>query len=661
MREGLATIKSVITPNDQSIRKVFNFQRSYFIDIYQREYKWNEDQVRTLLNDLEVRFGVGKRLRSDPKEIQQEVLQSYEPYFLNTYLTHTSSLATSIVDGQQRLSTLLLILIKLFQILKKIEEDGDSRGKTFAPATLGKLIFEEDDFGTATRFKIFNPNREETLQSLVEGRRTAAADETQKRLIENFKTISEYYDSFLAAADDSGYDLVKLTYYLCFLLDKVSIVEIRIDRQNDVAMIFEVVNDRGLGLKPYEILKGKFIGNLPNDQKEAANKIWVDLQNLYYSTELKNTTEAKIDLDDFFRIYFRAKFSNSEKDYKSYEKDYHYEIYRRPELRAHFGEFNDHSLLYKRICNEINYFAKLYREIRIDYSSSRPHLFYNKIQEQNQQYLLIVSAITLDDPEKEAKIRTISSKFDQLHVILRLLGAYDSNSFQSLVHALNRSLRNKTDAACRKIFNDLIIHTLKEEERLNKDFAGSVPEIFTYERFKGVRNAGTNFSKYILMRIDRWLADLLDKPSYCSAPLPEIEERFNKTNRRRYGMHLEHIYAYNDPNLALFVDPETGLLDSAGFDQTRNQLGMVLLLKDLQNISSNNDIYRDKITDYSQSDIIWNQLLAGHLPSVDLRNLPEAFQRAYIPPDENGAFPRVKVEERQRLVFEAIKTIWADV
>ena len=52
---------------------------------------------------------------------------------------------------------------------------------------------------------------------------------------------------------------------------RFSIVEIRIERQDNVAMILEVVNDRGLGLRPYEILKGKLIGGLLGDQKEHAS------------------------------------------------------------------------------------------------------------------------------------------------------------------------------------------------------------------------------------------------------------------------------------------------------------------------------------------------------------------------------------------------------
>jgi hypothetical protein len=157
------------------------------------------------------------------------------------------------------------------------------------------------------------------------------------------------------------------------------------------------------------------------------------------------------------------------------------------------------------------------------------------------------------------------------------------------------------------------------------------------------------------------LNSLLDKPSYCNAPLTEIEERFNKTNRRRYGMHLEHIYAYNDINKALFTDPTTGLFDESVFEQTRNLMGVVLLLKDLQNLSSGNDTYLDKRNDYAMSDIIWNQLLAGHLPTVDLNALPPSFQNASITADVTGAFPKDKVDERQRLFFEALKTIWAHV
>lgn len=89
-------VKSLITPLDQTLRTVFNAQRSYFIDIYQREYKWTQENVRTLLNDIEVRFSQHDRRKANPKEIQEDVLERFEPYFLNTYLTSTTATNTAI-------------------------------------------------------------------------------------------------------------------------------------------------------------------------------------------------------------------------------------------------------------------------------------------------------------------------------------------------------------------------------------------------------------------------------------------------------------------------------------------------------------------------------------------------------------------------------------
>src|SRR5690606_29299452 len=112
------------------------------------------------------------------------------------------------------------------------------------------------------------------------------------------------------------------------------------------------------------------------------------LQDLYYRTELRNTTETSITLDDFFKIYFRSKFAKTENDYVAFERDYHYEIYRRPELRKFFRDFQDQSRMFSIIKNEIQYFGNLYQELRSDYNPDRSFLLYNKLLDQNQQYLL---------------------------------------------------------------------------------------------------------------------------------------------------------------------------------------------------------------------------------------------------------------------------------
>ncbi|MDG7001110.1 MAG: DUF262 domain-containing protein [Nitrososphaerota archaeon] len=650
-------LRSLITPQDQTLRKVFNAQRSYFIDIYQREYKWTDENVKTLLNDIEVQFLQNGRTKTDPKEIRQDVLQHFEPYFLNTYLTHTTDATTSIVDGQQRLTTLLLVFIKLYLILKKVEKDSINDQKTFAAKVLEQLIFETNDFGEPKRFKIFNENREDAFRALIEGREFKPLEETSNRIIQNFHVISDYLDNFLDTGTGGGYDLAKLTYYLTYMLDLVSIVEIRIERQNNVAMIFEVVNDRGLGLKPYEILKGKLIGGLSPQLKEQANRVWTELQEKYYATKLRNSTEKIVDLDMFFRAFFRAKFADTESDYEKFEGDYHYELYRNPKIRKFFGEFKDPNLLFRWITLDFRYFADLYLRLRTTYEYE--YLIFNKLLDQNQQYLLLLSSITRDDPSENVKISAIAQKFDQVHVILRLLGAYDSNEFQRLIYRLNVAIRDKNIPNALREFDDILIKVLEDAGAIIAGQHKEVAELFEYERFKEMSNKWANFSKYVLMRIDRYLAKHLDKPSYASADLEELEDRFNRSGAKRYAMHLEHIYTQHPENKILFKKGE--VFDESTFQRTRNLLGMVLLLKDKQNLSSNDETYKDKIDTYSKSNLIWNELLVGHMPGIDVRNLPLELQFQKIQPTAEGVFPRESVEERQKTVFAAIKCIWGSV
>ena len=438
------------------------------------------------------------------------------------------------------------------------------------------------------------------------------------------------------------------------MLDKLSIVEIKIEKQNDVAMIFEVVNDRGLGLKPYEILKGKLIGRLSGEEREKANEIWCNLQDEYFNAEIRNTTERTLDLDMFFRTFFRAKFANTEAEYDSFEGDYHYKIYRRKDIRHYFFDFVGGNDLYRRIVNELNFFAELYYEIRTTYNI--PYLIYNKLLDQNQQYLLILSNIKYNDRFKRKKIELVAKKFDQLHVILRLLGAYDSSRFQRIIYQLNSQIREKDLSEIERSFDKAIIQELEQQDIIQKGVISCINELFEFQRFRGVSHTYLNFSKYILMRIDRYLGELLDKPSYVKCSPEELEERFNKTGRRKYGLQLEHIITRHEKYLNLFT--ENGAFDEQSFNRTRDFLGMRLLLKDRQNESSGKELYNKKLKTYAQSNFIWNELLASSLPKVDIKNIPENLKEASVEPDKENLFPLDRVEDRQKALFNIIKMIW---
>lgn len=72
------------------------------------------------------------------------------------------------------------------------------------------------------------------------------------------------------------------------------------------------------------------------------------------------------------------------------------------------------------------------------------------------------------------------------------------------------------------MFDGVLIKSLVDAEVLQAGQRATAPDIFEFERFKGTDNRWTNFSKYVLMRIDRWLATVLDKPGYASESLDKL-------------------------------------------------------------------------------------------------------------------------------------------
>lgn len=646
-------VESLITPNGKTIADVFQKEERYFIDIYQRDYKWNKEQIETLLKDIELHFNQSDLKNLPPKEIKADVVQRFKPYFLNTFLTSKMANHIAIVDGQQRLTTFLIIFIKLRQLVAQIHNDDRYTTKTVGTKSLDKLIFEANDFDEPEYYKIYNENRQEAFNAIRtndETYKSEEKDESSHRIVRNYKRISAYFDSFFKPSQNTNLDIdvTKLTYYIYYIQEKLNIVEIKIEQQENVSTVFEVVNDRGLGLKPYEILKGKLIGNLSVAKKEKANEVWVQLQDKYYQNDM--------DLDVFFKAFLRSKFANNLVEYEKFEGRYHYEIYQNNSILEYFKRFSNSDTLYNWVINDFAYFADLYLRIRTSWEHE--YLVYNSILDQNQQYLLIMSAISLKDEQEKAKIDLVTKKFDQLHSVIRLLDAYNNSSeFQGIIHQLNSQIRNKELDEIAKDFDSALINYLEKKAVITPDIYHSVEELFRWELFQNVRNRHLNFSKYVLMRIDRHLSRLLDKPSYCDSALVDLFERFNKNNRKRHGIHLEHIYAYNKRNINLFTD-ENNVFDESKYNQVRNNLGMLLLLKDSQNISSNNDYYKKKVQDYKMSNFIWNELLVGHIHNVDTRHLPEDLRNIQIEPNEQGVFPLEMVESRQRAVFAMIKEIW---
>ena len=126
--------------------------RKYSIDYYQREYKWQQKQVSELIDDLTTKFS-----ESHEDGNERSAVADYAHYFLGSIIVSDKDGQKLIIDGQQRLTSLTLLLIFLHHQLKDVEEKGQ----------IADLIFSQK-FGKRS-FNLDVPERSACMEALYKG------------------------------------------------------------------------------------------------------------------------------------------------------------------------------------------------------------------------------------------------------------------------------------------------------------------------------------------------------------------------------------------------------------------------------------------------------------------------------------------------------------
>lgn len=641
----------LIEVEERDLNYIFGKPKPYSLDVYQRDYRWIDDAdykiVTQLLQDIELRFENNlaqnkKNNHEDLTNILKDVTENFKPYFLNTIMLNEQGGNIYIVDGQQRLTTILLMLIKLYHLGIRNRE-----GVINVEKIIGEKIYEEDLAGNKD-FKITNKDRNQIIQEIFEKEEVTAENIkniTQQNLRDNYIVISKYYDNYFAQKD--GFDAVKYNYYMYNLLQKVLLIEQIIKHKEDVAMIFETANDRGKELESHEVLKGMLLGVLDIDVKEQCNDIWNEALRTFFEmdSDYKN-------VDDFFRTYFRAKFADNATQYKSFANKYHRSLLSNSRITKALDRSNP-TKIEKFITGDFVFFYKAYLAIKkksID--GSDIHLASNYANDQGQQTLLILSSLVHNDPERDAKISFVAKKFDQFYTISRLVGAGDNNKRQVLYYDLNKAIRNKPLSEINDVFDTCVV-TYFTENGIN---ISNFSDIFQYRYFENSKIDG-RFTKYVLARVDHFLSEALNEQSFSKQEgLHFIAHSGTKPVN---GFHIEHMFSYNEKIMDQFIN-EKGETDEQLFLNQRQRLGALLLLKGNENLRTGNWLYKKKKKSYANSGFIWNRILTDSINKASLNNCNHAVKRFFksYQPDENGLLPVEVIEERQRTLFEIIKAIY---
>ncbi len=620
-----------VNPEKQNINTLFS-TTNYHIDFYQREYKWKEDEVIRLIDDIFYHFEQSYALHSSLDPSEENVAKHYSWYYLNTYITNKTDGRIFVVDGQQRLTTLTLILIVLYHMCDQKAYDLSELKDWLKTKIVGVGV------GGKKQFWMAHAKREKLMQALF-GNRDPRKDMikdgvTAENIIENYGSIKKE----LTARLSNKHKLATFVYY--FLCDVV-IINLEVAR-TDVPMVFEVINDRGVRLQPYEIMKGKLLGEIDKGEVDKYADIWQESL-----TGLEAWGEAEA--DSFFRTYLRAHFSEIRKQGQAFDGPYH---------RAIFEPICDNRLHLKRNAKGIKafldgpfrYYSKLFlklQELGQDENAAIPECYYNsQLNRMDGHIMLIIAACDVDDPEEDAKIRTIAAAFDRTYVMLQLNRAYDSNQFQEFLYTLNPKLRG-----CPADRIEERIHKAVLDE-INSRRNTASKNLISYGQFKqvGYGDYNTRFLRYFLARIEQFIAQGLGCNLQDS--LYNYVSGTGKTN----AYHVEHILARNDESRKLFKTT-AGKIDEALFENERNRFGGLLLLKGQDNMSSGNEPYADKLRTYTGSAPYLAQTLVPdfYRKNSAMKNFIAKSGLSFL---AAPAFKRDTLEKRSELLYEVTRRIW---
>lgn len=219
----------------------------YAVDYYQREYKWEMKQVQELIEDLTTSF-----LDSYHEDHPRSAVKHYGRYFLGSVIISRKDGDNFIVDGQQRLTSLTLLLIFLNNL---------QRGRS-EQVHIDHLIHSEE-YGTKS-FNLDVPKRLDAMNALYENQPFDASNEEEsvRNIVSRYRDIEELFPSELAGD--------ALPYSIDWLIRNVHLVEIAAFSDEEAYTIFETMNDRGLSLTPTEMLKGFLLAKIDDEHKKTA-------------------------------------------------------------------------------------------------------------------------------------------------------------------------------------------------------------------------------------------------------------------------------------------------------------------------------------------------------------------------------------------------------
>jgi len=585
--------------------------QKYAIDYYQREYKWESKQIAELVADLTAKF----LELYEPEHVRQDVAK-YPGYFLGSIIISQKGSQPFIVDGQQRLTSLTLLLT----YLRRLQQGRDDI------VDIDQLVFSAK-FGEKS-FNLAVPDRNDCMEALFEhGEYDPKTDapESVHTLVSRYGELDGLFPDELKAD--------ALPFFIDWLKDRVQLVQITAYTDDDAYAIFETMNDRGLKLTPADMLKGFLLANMEDGKpRTKANDLW--------RKRMRNLDEHADDAgSDFLKTWLRSQYSTKIRERKKGARPEDWDRIGTEFHRWLRGAHDNIGLktrddFYQFVARDLDFYSHQYQRIltassgQFDPDSPLRFVRYNADLGFTLQNQLLLASLRVDDNQQaiDQKLEIVG-RFTDILLAWRIWNfrATAYSTMQYAMFTVMRDIRGLDADHLAKALNDYL---LKVDETFDDN-----DSLYVHQQNRGQ-----------LHKILARLTDYITVGSGQSSPYVEL------TNGTKVRYEVEHIWAdHADRHTDEFAH-------EADFARHRNRVGDLLLLPKQFNASYNDDPYEQKLPHY-----YGQNLLAASLNPLSYQKNPGfmAFTKSSglsFQPYE--AFKASDVTERGHLYRDIAKQVW---
>lgn len=581
----------------------------YAIDYYQREYRWERKQVVELLNDLTEKFE-----ESHEAGNERSAVETYGHYFLGSIIISDKDGHKYIIDGQQRLTSLTLILIHVYRNL----EDEEQKGQ------LAKLIYSLKRGERS--FNLDVPERTPCMEALFKGEPFDEEDQSESvtNILHRFHDIEEFFPESLTGE--------ALPFFADWFIENVHLVEITAYSDSDAYTIFETMNDRGLSLTPTDMLKGYLLANITDGEKRVqASNIWRE-----HISKLQDI--GKEEDADAIKAWLRSQHAQSTRERKKGAKpkdfdligtEFHRWVRDHEETLGLSGSTDFARFIEEDYAFYMKWYSKL-RHAAETLTEGMEAVYYNAQNNFTLQYPVLLAAIKRGDSEQVIlrKIRIVAGYLDI--VIARRLWNWKMTSYSNMQYnmfVIIKEIRGQSPGNLARILTD----------RLEDD------------EFKFASNDRFHLTGMNRKHIHRLLARMTDYSETSSGRASRYMEYMSRKGKN--GYEVEHIWAdHAGRHTDEFGHP-------ADFAEYRNRIGGLLLLPKSFNAS-----YGDKPYSHKQEHYLKQNLLAQSLHDRAYENDP-GFKRfindSGLDFKPHAEFKKVDLDARQDLYKHLAECVWS--